>query len=297
LHGGELPYLGEGTKEAMMQADYTSLIGPIKNKRTFEEVADRLKELIFDGVFKPGQQLPSETGLAHMFQVGRQSVREALRVLEISGFISTRPGIKGGAVIENTAQSRLSSLFLDTMKLNKASLHDCIAVRRALEISILDFVIKNADHSDIDELKASIERAREILDSDSPAFHENIHFHRLLAKASKNFVFSIVMESLITVYIEFKSKATDVTLSQSRTIMETHEKILSAIVERNREKAVKLLENDLDLGGEILLRSLISRNLVRDPAASAEETPERKSEGGDKSTQPSRRTRRPDRAR
>jgi hypothetical protein len=37
-----------------MADDYAALIEPVKSKRTFEEVPDRLKELIFNGTLKPG---------------------------------------------------------------------------------------------------------------------------------------------------------------------------------------------------------------------------------------------------
>jgi GntR family transcriptional regulator, transcriptional repressor for pyruvate dehydrogenase complex len=261
-----------------MAAGYETLIEPIKNKRTFEEVSDRLKELIFDGVFKPGQQLPSENALAQMFQVGRQSVREALRVLEISGFISTKPGIKGGAVIEGTALSRLSSLFLDTFKFHKANLEDCIVVRRAVEMAVLDSVLTNADPSDIEELRNSIAKARAIIESENSAFEENIEFHRLLAKASRNVVFSIVIEALLTVYLEFKSQVTKVTLQQSRKIMETHAAVVEAIVEKNRGKAVELLEKDLALGGRILVQG--RGKALRPPGRHGSATAEQGDEAG-----------------
>jgi GntR family transcriptional regulator, transcriptional repressor for pyruvate dehydrogenase complex len=246
-----------------METDYRALIEPVKNKRTFEEVSDRLKELIFNGSLTPGQQLPSENALAQLFHVGRQSVREALRVLELSGFISTRPGVKGGAVIECTALSKLSSLFLDTFKLHRVSLEECIVVRKSVELSLLEFVLQNADQSDIELLRDNVKEAKAIIDSNQPAFEQNIEFHRLLAKASKNAVFSIVMESLLTVYSDFKSQATKVTLQQSGNIADAHEALVDAIATRDKEKAFDILEKDLLLGAEILMRSLPSRKAKR----------------------------------
>src|SRR5665647_401366 len=75
-------------RDPRMKSDFISLISPLKSKRTFEDVCDKLKELVFNGTLIPGQQLPSEHALAQLFQVGRQSIREALRVLEYSGFIT-----------------------------------------------------------------------------------------------------------------------------------------------------------------------------------------------------------------
>ena len=63
------------------------LFAPIKSTRTFEEISLGIKRLIFKGALKPGDKLPSETELARQFNVGRQTVREALRLLELSSLI------------------------------------------------------------------------------------------------------------------------------------------------------------------------------------------------------------------
>lgn len=236
-----------------MKDDYKILIAPVKNRRTFEEVSDRLKELIFNGTFKPGQQLPSENALAQLFQVGRQSVREALRVLEISGFISTKPGIKGGAVIEGTVLSNLANLFLDAFKFHRASLEDCLVTRRLVEIAMVDLVLRNSDQNDIENMRKNIESAKAKLNKNAPAFEENLEFHRLLAKASKNYVFLIVMELLLSVYADFRIKAGSVGLQQSKAMIASHEAMTNAIAEKKREETLKLLEKDMTLGGEILM--------------------------------------------
>jgi GntR family transcriptional repressor for pyruvate dehydrogenase complex len=236
-----------------MIPDYTTLIGPVKNKRTFEGVSDKLKELIFNGTLKPGQQLPSEHALAKSFHVGRQSVREALRVLELSGFITIKAGVKGGAVIEGTMLSKIAGLFLDTFKLHKVSLEDCMAARKAIEASVLDSVLKNADQSDIESLRDNIMRAKTKLHENDSAYEENIDFHRILARSSKNYTFCIVMESIMTVFSDFKSRSTTVNPEQSKNIIKGHEAIVDAIVAKKKKLAVELLEKDLANAGRILL--------------------------------------------
>jgi GntR family transcriptional repressor for pyruvate dehydrogenase complex len=241
-----------------LKDDYKILIAPVKNRRTFEKVSDRLKELIFDGTFKPGQQLPSENALAQLFQVGRQSVREALRVLEISGFISTKPGIKGGAVIEGTVLSKLSNLFLDAFKFHRASLEDCLMTRKLVEVAMIELVLENADQHDIESLRKNTEQAKAKLDMGTPAFKENLDFHKLLAKASKNYVFTIMMELLLSVYADFRIKAGSVAFRQSIDMINSHEALTNAIAGKKREEAFKLLKKDLALGGEILMGSRLA---------------------------------------
>ena len=71
--------------------DREDIFTPLKGKRAFEEVSSQIKKLVFEGVLKPGDRLPSETELAVRFNVGRQTIREALRILELSGFITVFP--------------------------------------------------------------------------------------------------------------------------------------------------------------------------------------------------------------
>jgi GntR family transcriptional regulator, transcriptional repressor for pyruvate dehydrogenase complex len=233
--------------------DYKTLIEPIKNKRTFEEVSDKLKGLIFDGTLNPGQKLPSEHALAKLFNVGRQSVREALRVLELSGFITIKVGVKGGAVIEKTMLSKISGIFLDTFKFHKVSIEDCMTARKAIEVSVIDSVIKYADKSDIENLRNNIIRAKSMLDEKDSAYEENVDFHRILARASKNYTFCIVMESIMAVFSDFKSRAVAVSRDQSKKIIEGHEVIVDAIVAKKKKLAIRLLKSDLIRAGSILL--------------------------------------------
>ncbi len=57
----------------------------IKGKRIFEKIVDQIESAIMSGTLRPGEVLPPENELAHTFGVSRAALREALRILEISG--------------------------------------------------------------------------------------------------------------------------------------------------------------------------------------------------------------------
>jgi GntR family transcriptional repressor for pyruvate dehydrogenase complex len=65
---------------------------PVKAKRLYEEVLEQIRELIAGGELKPGDRLMSERELADRLEVSRPSVREAIRSLEMMGFIEIRRG-------------------------------------------------------------------------------------------------------------------------------------------------------------------------------------------------------------
>jgi len=106
-----------------------ALFTPIKTRRTFEEVSASIKQLILDGVLRPGDRLPSEMELARQFNVSRQTIREALRILELSGFISVQKGGSGGPLIRDTIMNTINNLFFDAFQLERISIDELTAAR------------------------------------------------------------------------------------------------------------------------------------------------------------------------
>ena len=64
----------------------------IESRRLYRQVADQMRSLIEQGKFAPGAKLPAERELAELLAVSRPTVREALIVLEVEGFVHIRMG-------------------------------------------------------------------------------------------------------------------------------------------------------------------------------------------------------------
>lgn len=74
---------------------------PIRTRRAFEEICERIREQLALGVLKPGDKLPPERDLAQQLGVSRNVLREALRSLEMAGVLRLLKGVKGGAFIQD----------------------------------------------------------------------------------------------------------------------------------------------------------------------------------------------------
>ena len=91
-------------------------VAPVAPQRIFQEVADQLRRVISEGKLKPGDKLPPERELAGLFGVSRNTMREALRALELSGLIELKLGARGGAFVlpgsSNAVVNGMRDLYL-----------------------------------------------------------------------------------------------------------------------------------------------------------------------------------------
>ncbi len=225
-----------------MSAPEMRLFSPLKKKRSFEEISSSIKELILDGVIKIGDRLPSEKELAQQFEVGRQTIREALRLLELSGFVTIQRGPGGGPVIKDTILRRMGDLFTGAFRMHNITIDELTRARLEIERVILKFVFENADQQDLKALRDNVAAAEGRIAEGLMGTEYNADFHALLAKATKNQVFVIVIESIMAVHLDLLSR-TGADLDTSREVVRGHARLVDAIEAGDREGAYRLLED------------------------------------------------------
>jgi len=176
-----------------------SLFIPFKTKRAFEEISDQIRELIYSGIFKPGDKLPPERELADQFKMGRMVVREALRTLEDSGLIYIKQGSLGGAFIKNADTEVITRSISDMIKIGNVTLQELTETRLAIEIVILEVAFQRIRKEDLDLLKKNLEDSEQQVLKEIRPLETNLNFHLLLAKFSQNTLFEMIIASIMNV--------------------------------------------------------------------------------------------------
>jgi GntR family transcriptional regulator, transcriptional repressor for pyruvate dehydrogenase complex len=213
------------------------LFTPVENRRSFERVSEQIKEAIVDGRLKPGDRLPPETELAARLHVSRQTVREALRMLEHAGLLETpKRGNGGGTVIRNAIPATISGLFVDALRLNSISVDELNEARASVEQVILKFAIERANEEDIRLLSENIAESRRLVEAGVEASENDIEFHRLLAQCSKNRVIELVADALLCGLRSVLAR-TPPTVQMSVESVSRHEAVLAALKRRDPEAA------------------------------------------------------------
>lgn len=213
---------------------------PVKQYRISEEIAEQLKQSILIGEFKAGDKLPSERELSEQFHVSRAAVREALRTLEISGFITTRQGATGGAFVTDLTFQNLSNAFLDLFLANKISISEIYQVRVFFEPEVARLAAKNVTPEYAQRLKEALEAENAPIKSLSEDVDNKTLVHFILAEMCGNHFY----ESLVKSLMGLTKKIVEVVDPDPRVMHPPgmHRPIVEAVLSGDPEKAAKAME-------------------------------------------------------
>lgn len=112
-----------------------------ENKKVFLEIVKQLRELIKQEGIQPGEKLPSERVLSERLNVGRSSVREALRSLELLGLIETRHG--GGTFLASIHSHQLVEILASFILQENRSIDDVHTTRKMHEREAIRVICSN----------------------------------------------------------------------------------------------------------------------------------------------------------
>lgn len=163
--------------------------GTISTPSTATVVVRHLQNLILEGELPPGARLASERDLATMLSVSRTVLREALKVLQERGFLTTRSG--GGTFVSSILGATLYDPLLELLRSNPAATQDYHEYRRELEGAAAYFAAMRATPPDIEIIRIIIDRMIEA-DKTGGAEQEadiDAEFHIAIIDASHNKIF------------------------------------------------------------------------------------------------------------
>ncbi len=224
---------------------------PIKQLRVSEEVFEQLKESILLGHFKAGDKLPSERELSEEFKVSRLAIRDALRALENSGFVTTRQGVNGGAFVTELTFDHITNAFLDLFLADKISIPELYHVRLLIEPEIA----RLASSAVTPEYSQRLIKALEDEETPTRSLWEDIEkktaVHYILAEMCGNRFFEAILRSSM----KLTHKVIEVVSPRPYTLHPPgmHRPIVDAVLTSNGEKAYYTMKQHSIEFGEILI--------------------------------------------
>jgi GntR family transcriptional regulator, transcriptional repressor for pyruvate dehydrogenase complex len=234
---------GTVKRSAPSRGRHAQLIEPIKKTRIAEEVADRIRVLVLDGTFPPGQPLPSERLLTERFGVSRGSIRDALRMLEMIGLLETRHG--RGTFPHELTVDRLVAPLASVMAYRQDLRDELMDVRRMFEPAVARAAATRATEEDFCDLQRILDIQRQKLKTGRSAIVEDTAFHAALARSTHNRVVVSIMATLNDLLVESRALALKQKGRPERSI-EGHEAVVAALRRRDPEAAARAMSEHIE---------------------------------------------------
>jgi GntR family transcriptional repressor for pyruvate dehydrogenase complex len=214
---------------------------PIKRS---EIVAREIVQFMAEG-FKAGEMLPREAQMLEQFQVGRGSLREALRLLEVQGLIAIKPGLSGGPVVGRANARDLGRTLSLFFRIASVTYGDVAEALLVLCPTVARLAASNPKRAETKKILDSCLRAGDVKAKKSSEMIFNLaQFHSAINQVAENPAIAMLTEALESIFREHvaaKSDATELIPHCKRD----HQKIAKAIHEGNEKRAAELSETHI----------------------------------------------------
>lgn len=233
----------------MAEDDRSKMVGlfrPVVSGRISEMIADQIRSLIRSGELRPGDRLPAERDLCQQFGVSRVTVRDALRLLEGTGLISTRVGARGGATVKAPTGSNIGEGLLDMVSLAALGADEVTEARLVLEMGIVPLVCERATEADIAELRAICEEGDQALANGHYDVSHSADFHIRFARAAHNRALDVLIESFNGPLRQSLGQAQAVAPTMGRRGTREHWALVDAVGVKDVATARTIMEQHLE---------------------------------------------------
>lgn len=205
-----------------------------------DKVIDEIKKDIAAGRLKKGEKIPSEPELMELYEVGRSTIREAIKTLAISGILKVQQG-SGTFVASKIKDESLRQ------RLRRADFEEINTVRSFFEKEIVRLAAIHRTEADVETMQSWLNQRRMAIEADNQkkCAEADIGFHLSIAKASGNTVLSDLYQNLASVIHDFFSKRDEENIDHFARSQQSHEELAEAIAKQDQESAEQLLKSIL----------------------------------------------------
>lgn len=217
-----------------------------EKKKRFEMVLDKIEQNFLSNQLQVGDKLPSERDLANLFDVSRNSVREALQVLALRNIIEIRRG--GGSYVKQSNAQFIEELSERVTVAEEHLIFEMLEVRRALEVEAISLAAQRASADDLNKIRKSLKKMAVSVEDDVAGAEADFEFHMHIINASHNSILIHLAETLMgqmekTIYATRQHRF--VNLDRYEETFNEHKDIYIALASGDGALAKSLMERHL----------------------------------------------------
>lgn len=191
-----------------------------------------------------GDRLPSERIMLEDYDVGRGTLRESLRFLELQGVIALKPGPGGGPVVQSPDATSLATSLTLLLQFANAPFRTIAEARIGLEPMMARLAAERMSDDLLRDLRASVDTMQEHLDNQAIFLEENKHFHDVIAHGSGNAMFGHLVDALLGI-LDGSAIGIDYPEIRRAAVHKAHLTIYEAIAAKDPEASAEAMQDHI----------------------------------------------------
>ena len=211
-----------------------------------EVVGEALREAITTGILKPGERL-MEIQMAEELGVSRTPVREAIRRLELEGFLVMVP--RRGTYVSDLSIKDINEVF---------------EIRTALDVLAAGLAAERITEEELEQMERLLVEIGEYIESGEAdkIVDADSQFHDVLYQASRNDRLVGIINNLREQFTRFRSISMAYP-GRVKNTLEEHRRLVEAIAQRNPDLAQQYSREHMENAEQTLLNDLNERRQKR----------------------------------
>ncbi len=219
---------------------------PINHQSVVNEVLKRITQFIISGELKPGDKLPTEVEFIEQLGVGRNSIREAIKMLYAMGVLEVKRG--HGTFITTEVKPEIFNPLIFSLLIEPKTGDDLYELRSMFESMVMFLAIDKSSEEDIRKLELMMDETKRFYDTGQYEINDfvkkDVEFHLELLKLARN----SLIERIGKTIVELFPKYLKMSLSQKNGIMRSiknHYEIIDVIKHKKKYEVFNVIESTL----------------------------------------------------
>lgn len=224
-----------------------NVLKEIENRSVVDQIVENFTNAIIDGKFKPGEKIPTETELCASINVGRNSVREAIKILVAYGVLVIKRG--DGTYVKDKFDDKMLYPVLYGIILQKDSAKQIMELRKIIDVGIIQLSMDHITRSSIELLETGLQELKNKLTADNVSaediFDADIKFHTIIVDITGNNLLKGLCRYMDRITKTSRLKTTDMILSNHvlENLYAKHEEMVRILKEKDKKRINDVVES------------------------------------------------------
>ncbi|WP_148573852.1 FadR/GntR family transcriptional regulator [Nocardioides caldifontis] len=217
---------------------------PSRTAKISEHIARQiLRDIQVQGLV-PGDRLPSEAAMLDRFDIGRGSLREALRILEVNGLVTIKTGPGGGPVVASSDAVSFGQMWTLHLQSIGATYRQLLEARCELESMLARRAAEIEGEEPAEMVRAALDEGEKPMEDDSTYAAVTSGFHATVCLAGDNLVLALAANSIQSIWSQ---RVTSVLFAPEErpSVHAAHQEITRAIEKHDGRRAEELMREHL----------------------------------------------------